>query len=75
MTQDVKHDIHPVTAASPYSIDEPGTASKPVSRRCFVEPPEDAFLWTVDPRRAPDEPAYVEIEFKRGIPIAPMAMS
>ena len=69
-----KHGIPmPVTAASPYSIDvnlwgrsiEAGILEDP-----WVEPPDDAYLWTVDPRRAPDEPAYVEIEFKRGIPVA-----
>jgi argininosuccinate synthase len=69
-----KHGIPiPVTAANPYSIDvnlwgrsvEAGILEDP-----WVEPPEDAFLWTVDPRRAPDEPDYVEIEFKHGIPVA-----
>ena len=69
-----KHGIPiPVTAASPYSIDvnlwgrsiEAGILEDP-----WVEPPEDAFLWTVDPRHAPDEPAYVDIEFERGIPVA-----
>ncbi|HEX9016198.1 MAG TPA: argininosuccinate synthase [Chloroflexota bacterium] len=63
----------PVTAASPYSIDvnlwgrsiEAGILEDP-----WVEPPEEAFLWTVDPRRAPDEPAYMEIEFERGVPVA-----
>ncbi len=34
------------------------------------EPPEDAFLWTVSPQKAPDEPEYIEIEFKKGIPVA-----
>uniref|UniRef100_A0A7V3RHS1 Argininosuccinate synthase n=1 Tax=candidate division WOR-3 bacterium TaxID=2052148 RepID=A0A7V3RHS1_UNCW3 len=34
------------------------------------EPPEDAFLWTVSPQKAPDEPEYIEIEFDRGIPVA-----
>ncbi len=69
-----KHGIPiPITAASPYSLDvnlwgrsiEAGILEDP-----WMEPPEDAFLWTVDPRRAPDEPAYVEIEFERGIPVA-----
>ncbi len=35
-----------------------------------VEPPEDAFAWTVDPRRAPDEPLYVEVGFERGVPVS-----
>lgn len=69
-----KHDIPiPITAASPYSIDVNlwgRSIEAGILEDAWVEPPEDAFLWTVDPRRAPDEPAYVEIEFKRGIPIA-----
>ncbi|MEO0206285.1 MAG: argininosuccinate synthase, partial [candidate division WOR-3 bacterium] len=34
------------------------------------EPPEDAFLWTKSPQNAPDQPAYIDIEFKQGIPVA-----
>lgn len=69
-----KHGIPiPITAASPYSLDvnlwgrsvEAGILEDP-----WMEPPEDAFLWTVDPRHAPDDPAYLEIEFERGIPVA-----
>ena len=33
------------------------------------EPPADAFAWTVDPAKAPDEPEYVEIEFEHGRPM------
>ncbi len=36
----------------------------------WVEPDEEMFTRTVDPRRAPDEPQYVEIEFERGDPVA-----
>ncbi len=32
------------------------------------EPPKDMFEWTVDPVDAPDEPEYVEIYFRHGIP-------
>lgn len=32
------------------------------------EPPEDLFLWTVSPERAPDQPEYLEIGFSQGIP-------
>src|SRR5215510_7157661 len=57
---------------SPYSIDqnlfgrscEAGVLEDP-----WDEPPADAFAWTVDPARAPDEPEYVEIEFERGWPV------
>ncbi len=34
----------------------------------WMEPPEDAYEWTVSPALAPDEPAYVEIRFEEGIP-------
>jgi len=68
-----KHDIPiPVTAASPYSIDVNlwgRSIEAGVLEDAWIEPPEDAFLWTVDPRRAPDEPVYVEIEFRHGVPI------
>lgn len=33
------------------------------------EPPADIFQLTVDPTQAPDEPEYVEIDFRRGIPV------
>ena len=36
----------------------------------WVEPPEDAYEWTVSPAAAPDEPAYVELRFEAGIPTA-----
>jgi argininosuccinate synthase len=32
------------------------------------EPPADMFEWTTNPEDAPDEPEYVEIYFRRGIP-------
>ena len=62
----------PVTAASPYSIDENlwgksiecGVLEDP-----WVEPPEEVFTWTRSPDKAPDEPGYVEIGFDRGIPV------
>ena len=69
-----KHGI-PVEATreSPYSIDlnlwgrscEAGVLEDP-----WDEPPPDAFAWTVDPARAPDQPEYLEIEFDRGVPTA-----
>lgn len=69
-----KHKI-PVeaTVESPYSIDqnlwgrscEAGVLEDP-----WDEPPEEAFAWTVNPTRAPNEPEYLEIEFERGIPVA-----
>lgn len=32
------------------------------------EPPKDMFEWTTDPLDAPDEPEYVELYFRRGVP-------
>jgi argininosuccinate synthase len=69
-----KHGIPvPVTAAKPYSIDqnlwhtsyEGGVLEDPATA-----PPDDMFQLTVDPANAPAEPAFVEIEFERGIPVA-----
>src|SRR6266851_2786980 len=69
-----KHGI-PVEATqeSPYSVDqnlwgrscEAGVLEDP-----WDEPPPDAFAWTVDPMKAPDEPEYVEIEFEHGKPVS-----
>ncbi len=36
----------------------------------WVEPPPETFQWTTDPRRAPAEPAELEITFDRGKPVA-----
>jgi argininosuccinate synthase len=68
-----RHNI-PVEATkeSPYSVDlnlwgrscEAGVLEDP-----WDEPPADAFAWTVDPANAPDQPAYVEIEFEQGRPV------
>jgi len=69
-----KHDIPlPITAASPYSIDENlwgksiecGALEDP-----WVEPPEDAFTWTQSTDKAPNKPQYVEISFEKGIPVS-----
>ncbi len=61
------------TKKSPYSIDtnvygkaiESGLLEDPM-----VEPPDDVFSMTVDPRKAPNKPGYVEIEFLKGVPVA-----
>ena len=63
----------PITTASPYSIDENlwgrsiecGVLEDP-----WLEPPEDAFSWTRSPTDAPDEAAYIEIGFDKGIPVS-----
>jgi len=67
------HDIPlPITAASPYSIDENlwGRAIEcGVLEDPWVEPPEDAFTMTKSFDEAPDKPGYVEISFEKGIPV------
>ncbi len=62
----------PITATSPYSIDENlwgrsiecGVLEDP-----WVEPPEEVFTWTKSPAEAPNKPDYVEIGFEKGIPV------
>jgi argininosuccinate synthase len=69
-----KHDVPvPITAASPYSIDESlwGRAIEcGVLEDPWAEPPEDAFAWTKAPMDAPASPAYLEVSFEEGIPVA-----
>ena len=69
-----KHDVPvPITASSPYSIDESlwGRAIEcGVLEDPWAEPPEDAFAWTKAPMDAPASPAYLELSFEEGIPVA-----
>jgi len=69
-----EHEIPvPVTKASSFSIDENlwGRAIESgVLEDPWVEPPEEAFAWTQSVVKAPEEPAYVEIEFERGLPVS-----
>ena len=63
----------PEGSRQPYSLDqnlwgrsiESGPLEDP-----WVEPPEDAYEWTVAPENAPQTPAYIEIGFEEGIPVA-----
>ena len=63
----------PVTKERPYSTDrnllhlsfEGGILEDPWS-----EAPEDMYVLTVSPEKAPEKPEYVEIEFERGDPVA-----
>ncbi len=63
----------PVTLDSPFSVDanlwgrscEAGVLEDP-----WAEAPEEAFEWTTSPQMAPDEPAYADIAFERGVPVA-----
>ncbi len=69
-----KHKIPvPLTKAKPYSSDrnllhishEGGILEDP-----WAEPPEDIFVLTKSPEKAPDKPTYVEIDFVKGNPVA-----
>ena len=69
-----KHGIEvPVSKKKPYSMDrnllhisyEGGVLEDP-----WTEAPDDMFLLTTGPRKAPDEPTYVEVDFEQGIPVA-----
>jgi argininosuccinate synthase len=69
-----KHGIPtPVTAKKPYSSDrnlmhisfEGGILEDP-----WAEPPEDMFVLTRSPEKAPGKPVYVEVDFVQGIPVA-----
>jgi len=63
----------PATKASPYSTDENlwgrsvecGILEDPA-----IEPPEEAFAWTASPADAPDAPAYANVRFESGVPVA-----
>ncbi|MDD1772737.1 MAG: argininosuccinate synthase [Methanomassiliicoccales archaeon] len=56
----------------PYSTDENiwgRSCECGVLEDAMVEPPKDSFDWTVDPMDAPDKPTYVDIHFKKGLPV------
>ena len=63
----------PVTKEKPYSSDrnllhisfEGG-----ILEDTWAEPPEDMFVLSTSPEKAPDIPTYVEIAFERGNPVA-----
>ena len=62
----------PTTTKNPYSTDENlwgrsiecGVLEDP-----WQEPPEDVYWWTKNPKDAPNDPAYVTIDFEQGIPV------
>lgn len=63
----------PVTKKKPYSSDrnllhisfEGGILEDP-----WAEPPEEMFVLSVSPEKAPDRPDYVEIAFEKGNPVS-----
>jgi argininosuccinate synthase len=61
----------PASVASPYSVDENlwgRSVEAGVLEDPWAEPPADVFEWTAGPQQCPDEPAYLEIGFKEGLP-------
>ncbi len=69
----VRHIAVPATTENPYSTDrnlwgrsiECGVLEDP-----WTEPPDDIYTLTKSPAAAPDVPAYVQIEWQNGVPIA-----
>lgn len=63
----------PATREKPYSVDQNlwhRSAEAGVLEDPWREPPEDVYALTVSPAHAPVEPAYVEITFEHGAPVA-----
>ena len=63
----------PASVESPYSTDENlwgRSIEAGVLEDPWAEPPAEVWEWTRDPRDCPDEPAYVEISFREGLPVA-----
>ncbi|HEX6547325.1 MAG TPA: argininosuccinate synthase [Candidatus Dormibacteraeota bacterium] len=63
----------PATVDSPYSTDENlwgRSIEAGILEDPWAEPPADVYEWTRDPRDCPDQPAYVEIGFKNGLPVS-----
>ena len=61
----------PATKESPYSVDENlwgRSVEAGILEDPWMEPPAEAFQWTVAPELAPQAPRYVEIGFESGIP-------
>jgi argininosuccinate synthase len=64
----------PVTAskARPYSVDKNlwhCSSEAGILEEIWEEPPADLYQYTADPRTAPDDPEYLEIEFEEGRPV------
>ncbi|MDR7419423.1 MAG: argininosuccinate synthase [Armatimonadota bacterium] len=62
----------PATKAKPYSVDKNlwhVSSEAGILEDIWAEPPDDLYQFTTDPRLAPDEPEYLEIEFEAGRPV------
>ena len=63
----------PATVESPYSTDENlwgRSIEAGILEDPWTEPPPEVWEWTREPRDCPDEPAYVELGFKDGLPVS-----
>jgi argininosuccinate synthase len=63
----------PASVESPYSTDENlwgRSIEAGVLEDPWAEPPPDVYGWTRDPKHCPDQPAWIEISFKNGVPVA-----
>jgi len=63
----------PVKKDKPWSVDE-NCWSRSIEGGMLEDPayhpPEEIYLWTVSPQKAPDKPEKLSIEFKSGVPVA-----
>ena len=63
----------PVKKDKPWSMDE-NCWSRSIEGGMLEDPayhpPEEIYLWTVAPKKAPDAPEKLSIEFKYGVPVA-----
>ncbi len=69
-----EHDVPvPVTADSPYSVDE-NLWGRSIEGGMLEHPdtevPEDVWDWTADIMNTPDEPEYIKIGFNEGVPVS-----
>ena len=63
----------PAMAAGPYSTDSNlwgRSVSCGVLEDPWAEPPPDVYALTKDPAACPDTPAFVELQFEAGVPVA-----
>jgi argininosuccinate synthase len=62
----------PSTVDSPYTVDTNlwgRSIERGVLEDTWRESPEDIYALTRSPETCPNEPAYVEVEFERGVPV------
>jgi argininosuccinate synthase len=62
----------PVTIDQPLGVDANvwGRVTDLTAVDSCAEPPDDIYTLTTPPARCPDEPAFVEVAFERGVPTA-----